>query len=128
MLSNPNVDDLMAKAGNRYETTLAIAKRARVIANRRLEKGFLSIKDTVDIAAQEIHEGTALVKLDGEYVSKQEDEEVNLEDVITETVEGILKDLDTDDILTSLEPTEIIEENKPKKRGRKPKAKENENE
>lgn len=115
MLSNPNVNDLMEKAGNRYETVLAIAKRARVVAAKRLERGDLNVKDTVDIAAKEINEGRAIVKLDGEYVSKTVEETPEV--TITEAVEEILKDLDVD-----LEEESVVE--KPKsKRGRKPKVK-----
>ena len=38
MLSKPNVNDLMEKAGNRYESVIAIAKRARQIEKRDYEK------------------------------------------------------------------------------------------
>jgi dTDP-4-amino-4,6-dideoxygalactose transaminase len=36
MLSNPNVSEIMPKVGNRYESALAIAKRARNIEARRV--------------------------------------------------------------------------------------------
>ena len=119
MLSNPNIDDLMEKSGNRYETALAVAKRARAIAAKRLERGDLNIKDTVDIAAEEIYNGIALVKIDGEYIYKQEITEEDIDNTINETVEGILKDLD---IIEEIE--EVVVEKPKSKRGRKPKAKE----
>ena len=125
MLSSPNVNDLMEKAGNRYETALAVAKRARTIAAKRLERGDLNIKDTVDIAAEEINNGIALVKINGEYVCKKEIKEEDIDNTINETVEGILKDLDM--LEESEHKEEVIVEEKPKaKRGRKPKVKEEE--
>lgn len=54
MLSNPNVSEIMPKVGNRYESALAIAKRARNIEARRLAENDPDIKDAVDIAATEI--------------------------------------------------------------------------
>jgi len=57
MLSNPNVSEVMPKVGNRYESALAIAKRARNIEARRVAEGDPDIKDAVDIAATEIAEG-----------------------------------------------------------------------
>lgn len=112
MLSSPNVNDLMPKAGSRYETVLAIAKRARVIATKRLERGDLNVKDAVDLASKEINEEKALVKIDGEYVKKEEVLDVTL----TEAVDDILKDLEG-------HIEEVIEEPKVKKRGRKPRKK-----
>lgn len=57
MLSNPNVSEVMPKVGNRYESALAIAKRARNIEARRIAENDPDIKDAVDIAATEIAEG-----------------------------------------------------------------------
>ena len=57
MLSNPNVSEVMPKVGNRYESALAIAKRARNIEERRVAQNDPDIKDAVDIAATEITEG-----------------------------------------------------------------------
>ena len=57
MLSNPNVSEVMPKVGNRYESALAIAKRARNIEERRIAEGDPDIKDAVDIAAKEIVDG-----------------------------------------------------------------------
>lgn len=73
MLSDPNVKKIMPKAGNRYQSALAIAKRARNIENRRVIEGDNCIKDAVDIAAQEIVDGKVLVKFKGEYVCKPEE-------------------------------------------------------
>lgn len=68
MLSNPNVSEIMPKVGNRYESALAIAKRARNIEARRVAENDMDIKDAVDIAATEIVEGkvTVTVKRDKE--------------------------------------------------------------
>lgn len=92
MLSKPNVNEIMKKAGNRYESALAIAKRARTIARRRVERGDSNIKDTVDMAATEIYEERALVKKNGEYFLKEKNGE-DLDTVISKTVDDILKDL-----------------------------------
>lgn len=72
MLSNPNVSQIIPKAGNRYESALAIAKRARNIENKRVVEGNRDITDSVDIAAKEIAEGKVKVKKNGEYVVKEE--------------------------------------------------------
>lgn len=69
MLSNPNVSQVMPKVGNRYESALAIAKRARRIEAKRVAKGDPEIKDAVDIAAKEIADGKITVNL-----HKQEEE------------------------------------------------------
>lgn len=61
MLSNPNVSEIMPKVGNRYESALAIAKRARNIEARRVAENDMDIKDAVDIAATEIVEGKVAV-------------------------------------------------------------------
>ena len=68
MLSDPNVKKIMTKAGNRYQSALAIAKRARNRENRRVIEGDNSIKDAVDIAAQEIVDEKVVVKYKGDYV------------------------------------------------------------
>lgn len=72
MLSNPNVSQIIPKAGNRYESALAIAKRARSIENKRVVEGDRDITDAVDIASKEIAEGKVKVKKNGEYVVKEE--------------------------------------------------------
>lgn len=82
MLSNPNVSQIMPKAGNRYESALAIAKRARNIENRRIMEGDRDITDAVDVAAKEIAEGVVKVKAHGEYVATEE-----IEEEVTETAE-----------------------------------------
>lgn len=83
MLSDPNVKKIMPKAGNRYQSALAIAKRARNIENRRVIEGDTCIKDAVDIAAQEIVDGKVLVKVKGEYVCipEEKEETVDVEEV-----------------------------------------------
>ena len=93
MLSKPNVNDLMEKSGNRYESVIAIAKRARQIERRRLATNDPCIDDAVDVASKEICEQKSFVKKNGEYVCPIKDEEVDMNTVISETVDGILKDL-----------------------------------
>lgn len=66
MLSNPNVSEVMPKVGNRYESALAIAKRARIIEARRINESDPDIRDAVDIAAQEISDGKIEVKVNRE--------------------------------------------------------------
>lgn len=63
MLSNPNVSEIMPKVGNRYESALAIAKRARNIEARRVAENDPDIKDAVDVAAKEIVEGKVNVTI-----------------------------------------------------------------
>jgi len=62
MLSDPSVSDLMSKVGNRYEVSLAVSKRARQIAAKRLREESMDISDTVDIAAKEIESGRITVE------------------------------------------------------------------
>lgn len=62
MLSDPSVNDLMAKVGNRYEVALAVATRARQIAKQRIIDDSDEISDTVDIAANELADGKIRVK------------------------------------------------------------------
>ena len=38
MLSKPNVKEILPKVGNRYQSVLAISKRARQIESETLEK------------------------------------------------------------------------------------------
>lgn len=68
MLAKPNVKEIMPKVGNRYESALAIAKRARDIEKRRVIEGSNDIRDAVDIAAEEIANEEAYVKKNGQYV------------------------------------------------------------
>ncbi|MDD2376516.1 MAG: DNA-directed RNA polymerase subunit omega [Clostridia bacterium] len=103
MLSKPNINELIKKAGNRYEVALSIAKRARSISQRRLERGDVNIKDTVDLAATEIYEEKALVKKNGQYVLQSKNNVLDIDTVISNTVDGILKDLAVKDELLDLE-------------------------
>ena len=70
MLANPNISQIMPKAGNRYQSALAIAKGARSIENRRLIEGDRDIHDAVDVASEEIVSGKVKVLINGEYVDK----------------------------------------------------------
>lgn len=71
MLSNPNVSQIMPKVGNRYESALAIAKRARNIEAARIAQNDPDIKDAVDIAAQEIADGKVKVE-----INRKEEEKI----------------------------------------------------
>jgi DNA-directed RNA polymerase subunit omega len=83
MLSKPNVNELMGKIDNRYEMAVAVAKRARDIADKRVKEGSKDIKDPVDVAAKEIYEGKVLViKAKHEEVEEvSEEKEVKSEEV-----------------------------------------------
>lgn len=56
MLSKPNVAELVNKVGNRYELSLAVAKRARQISKKRVEDGDSDITDPVDVASKEFED------------------------------------------------------------------------
>lgn len=56
MLEKPNVIELMPKVGSRYDVVLAVSKRARNIADRRIKNGDDDISDPVDVAANELSE------------------------------------------------------------------------
>ena len=80
MLAKPNAKDIMSKVGTRYETAVAVAKRAREISEERIEAGSSDITDPVDVASKEID--TDKVK-----VLKVEESDVKLvEDVIKEDI------------------------------------------
>lgn len=68
MLSNPNINEILPKVGNRYEAVLALSKRARKISKKRIEEGSDDIRDAVDVASEEIAENKAFVKKDGKFV------------------------------------------------------------
>ncbi len=80
MLSKPNVKEIMPKAGNRYQAALALSKRARNIEERRVSEGDKDIHDAVDLAAEEIVEEKAYVKVAGEYIIEPKIEELIIED------------------------------------------------
>ena len=99
MLSKPNVKEIVPKVGNRYQSVLAIAKRARKIEKDRLEKFNQNkdrikegkedyseyIFDAVDRAAKEIADGKIYIKIDGKYAVTPE---VELEKEIREAQEA----------------------------------------
>ena len=84
MLSKPNVKEIVPKVGNRYQSVIALAKRAREIETARSakrkeckEKNIEfneDMSDAVDIAAKEIAEGKVYVKVKGEYAVTPESE------------------------------------------------------
>ena len=87
MLSNPNINEIIPKVGNRYESAIALAKRARKIAKNRLEEGSDDIKDAVDVAGEEIENEKVYVKKNGKYVVEPnviEDEKMHIEAIVKE--------------------------------------------
>ena len=83
MLAKPGVKETACKVGTRYETAIAVAKRARQIAERRIEEGDPDITDTVDVATREIAE-------DKVKVGKEVVEVVN-QDIIVEDTNDIIE-------------------------------------
>ena len=83
MLAKPSVNEVMPKVGTRYELAVAVAKRARQIADKRIEEGDPDITDAVDIATKEIAE-------DKIKVEKEETGVVN-QDIIVEDEEDIIE-------------------------------------
>ena len=57
MLSKPNVKEIIPKVGNRYESVLALAKRARQIADGKEVLTDADEESPVTLAANEIAEG-----------------------------------------------------------------------
>lgn len=74
MLAKPNVSEIMPKVGNRYESALAIAKRARNIEASRLAQNDPDITDAVEVSSNEIYEGKVKV-----VINRKEDEETTEE-------------------------------------------------
>ncbi len=99
MLSKPNVKEIAPKVGNRYQSVLAIAKRARKIEQERLEKFNQNkdrikegkedyseyVFDAVDRASKEIADGKIYIKINGKYAVTPE---VELEKEIREAQEA----------------------------------------
>lgn len=83
MLAKPSVNEVMPKVGTRYELAIAVAKRARQIAERRIEEGDPDITDAVDVATREIAE-------DKVKVEKEATDVVN-QDIIVEDEEDIIE-------------------------------------
>lgn len=84
MLAKPSVDEVMPKVGTRYELAIAVAKRARQIAERRIEEGDPDITDAVDIATREIAE-------DKVRVEKEATDAVVNQDIIVQDEEDIVE-------------------------------------
>lgn len=84
MLAKPSVNEVMPKVGTRYELAIAVAKRARQIAEKRIEEGDPDITDTVDVATREIAE-------DKIRVEKESTEEVVNQDIIVEDEEDLIE-------------------------------------
>lgn len=86
MLAKPSVDEVMPKVGTRYELAIAVAKRARQIAERRIEEGDPDITDAVDIATREIAEDKVRVEKEAtEAVVNQDiivEDEVDMVDIV----------------------------------------------
>ena len=83
MLAKPSANDVMPKVGTRYEVAVAVAKRARQIAERRIEEGDPDITDAVDVATKEIAEDKIKVEKESQDVVNQ--------DIIVEDEEDIIE-------------------------------------
>ena len=83
MLAKPSVNEVMPKVGTRYELAIAVAKRARQIAERRIEEGDPDITDAVDVATREIAEDKVRVEKESTAVVNQ--------DIIVEDEEDIIE-------------------------------------
>lgn len=94
MLSKPNVNELLEKVGNRYEIAVAVAKRARDIADKRVKDGSKDITDPVDVAAKEIYDGRVIVvkREINEEVEEDSTEVSNDDDKIEVVKDEIVKD------------------------------------
>ncbi len=84
MLAKPSINEVMPKVGTRYELAIAVAKRARQIAERRIEQGDPDITDAVDIATREIAE-------DKVRVEKEATDAVVNQDIIVEDEEEVIE-------------------------------------
>lgn len=82
MLSDPNVKRIMPKVGNRYQSALALAKRARQIEEKRIEENDRDIHDAVDIAGEEIADGKIEITINDEIASNVEDEVKSKEKIV----------------------------------------------
>ena len=84
MLAKPSVDEVMPKVGTRYELAIAVAKRARQIAERRIEEGDPDITDAVDIATREIAEDK--VRVEKEAADAVVNQDIIVEDEAEEEI------------------------------------------
>lgn len=122
MLSKPGVSELTGKVGNRYEVALAVAKRAREIADERLESGDETITDPVDVASVEIDEGVVTISKESLDIKDElVDEIVDAETISTKIrskkkaeelskiAEGLVEDLKTDDEDAYIEDEEDVD-------------------
>lgn len=63
MLAKPSITELIEKTGaSRYVTTLAIAKRARQIATKRIEEDDSNIEDAVQVATMEVENNETILE------------------------------------------------------------------
>lgn len=122
MLSKPGVSELTGKVGNRYEVALAVAKRAREIADERLESGDETITDPVDVASVEIDEGVVTISKESLDIKDElVDEIVDAETISTKIrskkkaeelskiAEGLVEDLKIDDEDAYIEDEEDVD-------------------
>lgn len=86
MLAKPNVIDMSSKVGDRYEVAIAVAKRARQIEKKRYETGDRDIRDSVDLATEEIYEDKVKIIKNGSYVVEPEKPENEEEDLATKSI------------------------------------------
>lgn len=84
MLAKPGVKETVGKVGTRYETAVAVAKRARQIAENRLEEGDPDITDPVDVAAKQIADEQIKVK---KYSKEVVNQDIIVEDDTNDIIE-----------------------------------------
>lgn len=78
MLAKPNVIDIIPKVGDRYEVAIAVAKRARQIEKERIQNSDRDIRDSVDVATDDIFEDKVKV----EKIEKKSVKESELDDTL----------------------------------------------
>lgn len=63
MLAKPSITELVEKTQkSRYVTALAISKRARQIARKRLDENDTNIEDTVQVATMEVENDETIIE------------------------------------------------------------------
>lgn len=108
MLARPNTKEVIPKVGNRYQSVLAISKRARQLEAERTKKRAECkdkdckeckelteecMFDAVDRAAKEIAEGKVYIKINGEYAVTPESEmEKEIEELQKAAMEKQIKE------------------------------------
>jgi DNA-directed RNA polymerase subunit omega len=61
----PSINDLLQKGDNRYTFVIAVAKRAREIANEAEEQAIILTEKPVKLAVQEFASGKCIMRVEG---------------------------------------------------------------